>query len=323
MKAYLMHADADFDSSRELPLSASDLARDLELDTLLGAMSAGDKFLHEVARRAILSSLTDPRAIEYRQRVLADCLANPAVARELYGLAVTAVAGEKKFFFGLFRDSPDVILNRSVQVVEFFTGLLKTLRQTAEQHAGRFRSEGFTRLFGMLSAELSDDYFGEIETHLRELKFRRGMLLSAQLGPGNRGAGYALRKLREQGWRERITPGNRSRYSFQIPARDDNGFRAVSELHDRGVNLVANALAQSADHILSFFQMLCTELAFYIGCLNLHDRLTSLGEPARLPVPLPADEQALSARGLYDPCLACTPGRRSSPTTSTPTACRW
>jgi len=30
-----------------------------------------------------------------------------------------------------------------------------------------------------------------------------------------------------------------------------------------------NALAQSTDHILSFFAILRTELAFYVGCLNL------------------------------------------------------
>jgi hypothetical protein len=41
--------------------------------------------------------------------------------------------------------------------------------------------------------------------------------------------------------------------------------RALSELKDRGIHLVANAMAQSADHVLSFFEMLRTELAFYMG----------------------------------------------------------
>ena len=49
---------------------------------------------------------------------------------------------------------------------------------------------------------------------------------------------------------------DRSGYSFTIPERDDNGFRALGELEDRGVNLVANALTQSVDHVHSFFTML-------------------------------------------------------------------
>jgi DNA mismatch repair ATPase MutS len=67
---------------------------------------------------------------------------------------------------------------------------------------------------------------------------------------------------------------------------------------------VANALAQSTDHILSFFQMLRTEVAFYIACLNLHAQLRQMGEPTCLPVPARAAEQKLSFLGLYDVSLA-------------------
>lgn len=53
------------------------LAQDLELDTLWGAMAAGDEFLFETAKRVVMSSLRDPAAIIYRQEVLADCLGSP------------------------------------------------------------------------------------------------------------------------------------------------------------------------------------------------------------------------------------------------------
>lgn len=299
-----MHRDQDFDLQLALSPNEQALTQDLELTTLLRAMAAGDKFLFDMARRAVLSSVSDPAAIVYRQQVLADCLGQPAIVRGIHDVAVTAIKGEKKFYFGLFSKSPDAILHRSGQVLEFFVGLLKTLRHTADEHAGKFHSEGFARFFAMLSEELGDEYFHAVEDHLRELRFRRGALISAGLGKGNKGAGYVLRRLpREQSWMKRITAGNRSGYSFQIPDRDDNGFRALSELRDRGINLAADALAQSADHILSFFQMLRSELAFYVGCLNLHQRLTAKGEPACFPVALPAGEPALSARGLYDPCL--------------------
>ena len=36
---------------------------------------------------------------------------------------------------------------------------------------------------------------------------------------------------------------NQSGYSFTIPDRDEGGFRALGEIQDRGVNLVASALA--------------------------------------------------------------------------------
>jgi DNA mismatch repair ATPase MutS len=82
------------------------------------------------------------------------------------------------------------------------------------------------------------------------------------------------------------------------------GARALSDFKDKGVNIVANTLGQSVDHILSFFQMLQSELAFYRGCLNLRRQLIEKGEPLSFPEPAAADERKHSFTGLYDVCLS-------------------
>lgn len=303
MKALLMHPVQDFDLQRELPPHQAALIQDLELGTLFDAMAGGDQFLYEVAERAVLSSLQDPEAICYRQQVLTDCLQQPAVVRELYGIAVEAIQRERKIW-GVFMNSPDTILHHSLQVLELFLGILKRLRAIADNQAGRFRSEGFARFFAMLATELDDEYFLTVEAHLQELRFRRGALLSAELGKGNKGIRYVLRRAPELNWRERLGLGTGSGYGFTIPDRDENGFKALEELRARGINQVANALAQSTDHILSFFAMLRAELGFYVGCLNLHERLADKGEPTCFPEPVAPGPRALAAQGLYDVCLA-------------------
>ncbi len=80
--------------------------------------------------------------------------------------------------------------------------------------------------------------------------------------------------------------------------------RALEEIRGRGLNHVADAVAQSADHVKSFFIMLRLELAFYLGALNLRERLDQKGEPACFPEPLAEDQSALTAQGIYDVCLA-------------------
>jgi hypothetical protein len=303
MKALLMHPDQDFDLQRDLPPHQAALTQDLELSTLFGAMAGGDQFLYEVAERAVLSSLQDPEAICYRQQVLTDCLQQPAVIRELYGIAVETIQRERKIW-GVFMNSPDTILHHSLQVLELFLGILKRLRAIADRQAGNFRSEGFTRFFAMLATELDEEYFATVEAHLQELKFRRGLLLSAELGKGNKGIRHVLRRAPELSWRERLGLGTGSGYGFTIPDRDENGFKALEELRARGINQVANALAQSTDHILSFFAMLRAELGFYVACLNLHERLADKGEPTCFPEPVAPGPRALAAHGLYDVCLA-------------------
>jgi hypothetical protein len=288
------------------------LAQDLELRTLWNAMAAGDEFLFEMAKRAVLSPLTSPDAIVYRQQVLADCLEHPEIVRQLYQLAVEALENERAVG-GLWSIAgPDRILSRSVRVLELQAGVLRRLRQIADQQAAGFRSEGFTRFFAMLADELADDYLKTVEQHLRELEFKRGVLESAELGKGFKGRRYIVRTPREQRWTERLPFGNRAgSYSFTIPPRDENGFKSLEEIRGRGINLVANSVAQSADHVKSFFSMLRLELAFYLGCLNLHDRLAGKGEPVCFPEPLPASQLSLTADGIYDVCLTLHLGNRA------------
>jgi hypothetical protein len=124
----------------------------------------------------------------------------------------------------------------------------------------------------------------------------------------NEGSNFILRKPHADNRRgmQRIFAKKPPVYSFSIHPRDEAGGRFLSELKDRGINLVANALAQSADHIESFFKMLRIELAFYIGCLNLYEQLVRMGEPVSFPLPAAAGERRHSFRGLYDVCLALT-----------------
>ena len=78
----------------------------------------------------------------------------------------------------------------------------------------------------------------------------------------------------------------------------------MSELMDRGLGLAADALAKSAEHVQSFFRMLQRELAFYVGCLNLHERLLELRTPFIFPEASDLGAPRFSSRDLYDICLA-------------------
>jgi hypothetical protein len=253
MKVFLVNRDQDIDLDRPPPPNECALSQDLELETLLRAMAAGDEFLFDIVRRVVLASVPDPDGIVYRQRVLEDCLANSSILRQMYDIAVEALQSERKVWFGiLLRDSPDTILRRSVQVLELLVAKLKQLRQVTDDHAGEFRSEGFVRFFTMLAEELDNEYLATVDEHLTELRFRRGVLMSAELGKGNKGVGYALHRLRQRSWLQRMTSSGPPSFGFEISERDEAGARALTELEGRGINLVANALAQSSDHVQSF-----------------------------------------------------------------------
>ena len=126
MKAFLMFRDRDFDLKQPLPANADPLVQDLELETMFGAMAAGDPLILDVCKVAMLSSVeSSVEEIVYRQHVMTDALHRPAVLRDIYKLAGEAIDREKKSYFGLFRDSPETLLNRSIEVMTMFVEVLR------------------------------------------------------------------------------------------------------------------------------------------------------------------------------------------------------
>ena len=324
MKAHLMFRDKDFgddqwwrdlmyryrrDDDQQPQLSPREraLIQDLELDTLMHAMAGEDKFLFEVTRRVLLSGLRNSAdTIAYRQEVLKDCLKNVPVVRQLYDITVGAIEETKRNWWDLSSEYPSSLLYSSIDMLEGLSAMLRKLRSIAEEQAGHFESMAFTTLFAMLRNEMSDEYLAIMQNYLAESKFRKGVFLSANLGEWNESTNYVLHKNhgKDPTWFQRILGKRGPGYTFRLAERDEAGARILSEIRHRGIRRVAIALAQSADHVLSFFRMLRTELAFYMGCLNLHARLTAKGEPVCFPVPASEGERRHRFTDLYDVCLS-------------------
>jgi hypothetical protein len=307
MKAYLLYQDRDFEFGADLPAGHEDLIQDLELNILLAAMARGDKFLLEVSRKVLLAGLPDPQAIRYRQQVLTDCLAQPEVIREMYAVAVGALQDRRNIWgsYGGTYQTPSSNLSGAINQLEAYVPRLRQLRQIADGQASKFGSDGLRTLFAGLQRDLADDYFEEISYHLKQLRFRAGVLISAELARDNSGFNFVLRAPGDarRPWKERLGIGPRSAYSFSISPRDEAGAQILDDLTGRGTNLVANAAAQSADHIGSYFTMLRAELGFYVSCLNLAERLAAKGVPTSFPEPEPLAPVVFSGTDLRDASL--------------------
>jgi hypothetical protein len=316
MKAHLLYRDKDFDMRLPDPWQAESLVKDLELTTLFHAMAKDDEFVFQVVRKVILAgSEKDIQCIRYRQEIMQDCLHHPAAVRELYALAVEVIEQAKKHYIGVLARYPDWVLRVSIEHMETFLVMIKKLRKLIDAHAGKFVAEGWTTFFARLDRELNDEFFAGVEYHLGQLKFPNGVTLSAELGKGNKGSRYLFHKTPEQigepwfacffRWLKSLfcepkPPPN----SFSVHPRDESGCRALGEIRNQGIGQAANAIAQSTDHVSSFFSALRTELAFYIGCINLHEQLAAKRVPMCFASPMAIDEGRLSFQGLYDVCLA-------------------
>ncbi|GAB2952523.1 MutS-related protein [Hafnia psychrotolerans] len=309
MKAYLMYSDTDFILDDNYSCNYKTVMKDLELDVLFQSLSAGDKFLYSVVKQAFSRPLIEVHDIEYRQSILRDCLYNRDVIRDFYRMVVECLLMEKeKLHFGLFGHYPSTVLHQSIRFTRFLLENLKKIRFLAEKITSQFESPGMTRLLTMITMELNDNYLNEIEAHLKQMEFKKGVLMSVKLGQGNKGFSYVLRQPNtpDGGWFKRLFAKKPEHYIVQIAPRDENGFRALSNLKDEGLALVACAMAQATAHLLNFFNSLRAELGFYIACLNLSDALNQRNVPFCFPVPMRKGERYHVFEALSDTCLVLT-----------------
>lgn len=314
MKVRLLHPESDLDLKARLPWRLSILTEeDLELGRLYESMAADDTFLLETAKKVVPLSVTEPDVIRYRQQVLADCLANRSVVRQLYDIA-SAVEGielrHKVFLGGLASRDPALMLRRSVRILELLVDTFRRLRELSDASAGRFSSAGFRQFFAMLTELMPDDYLDRFEEYLGELNLPRGVLLSARLGLGNRGEHHELHQPpRRNRWGKPFGSSSDG-YGFVVDRDDMAGEQALDKLAGQAVNDIASTVTQSAEHFQTFFGRLRTELAFYLGCLNLHDTLAKRHVPLCFPVPAPLETTSFEARGLRDVALCLTTDRK-------------
>lgn len=310
MKPLLMHPDRNFEAERPLPGHAPTLQQDLGLDTILEAMADGDKFVATIACNALLNGPgTDVASLRYRQAAVRDSIMHPEPVRAMYAVAQGVLEDRRKSYWGFTSQHPTSMLYSALQLLRLFVDRLRELREIAEAQAGAFESVAFRNLFAMLQRELDDAYLLRVNAHLDELRFADGTLLSAKLGPDCESEDYILRRPHDPHphWFRRLLAEHvASPYTVRVAPRDLTGAKTLEAMRDRGIRDIAIAVTESAAHIEDFFKSLRSELAFHVGCTNLHGYLSARHVATCFPTVPAKNDPGFRTRGLADIALALT-----------------
>jgi DNA mismatch repair ATPase MutS len=283
------------------PFSAlsDDLRSDLELNSILEYMSGGGKIIFDACEDALLRPLRSAEVIKYRQEALRDTLDNPEEVRQLYAIA----AGTDQFM--KYRPSASDMTGSfadAVVLIRMYVKLLQDLRALADQKLPKFKSEAFRSLLEMLRCELSDSFFAEVQDQLEEVKDTNNLLISARLGSNLQLEDYRLRRKEKGFWLH----WKMAQSHTVDPEKNPAGIGDLFKRRERAIIEATNVLAQSTRFLETFFTSLRQELAFYVGCLNLSDKMNVLGLPVCEPALMPADSGERAWHNLYDISLALT-----------------
>lgn len=314
MKVRLLFPDRDFDLATPTPDGSDDLVADLDLAPVFDAM-VPERRLDKLCEIVLLNPLSTVEEIRWRQQILADALADPIGVRRLFDLSGEALDSQRSIWI-FSSHNPTAALTGSVRGLEALLVSLRQLSEFATQQLPTVRSPGLLRLYRELAEELDLAYLGDMEAILRRLRFARGVLCRAHVGGSGMLAPLELvdpSDVRVTRWSRLGLPHALGKYRFTIGERDDAGARALADMRDDALYEVAIAVAQAKEHVVGFFRQLRWESGFYLGCVQLHDRLRQIGVPICWPDP-ELDGHALAATRLRSLSLALRTGSVPVPT---------
>ncbi|MDQ7092193.1 hypothetical protein REC12_01135 [Desulfosporosinus sp. PR] len=286
MKVHLLARDETFPSSRPLPYNVAELKTDLCLTPLINFMADGDEIIRTSTGIALLSPLTERCEILYRQAVLSDCLQNSEKVRELYALVQEALLSQEQphWQFSVLQ-SVTAQFNCGLLRLKSLLEILRKLRAFSEQNATHFQSEGFQSFLSDQRENLDHEFFQQSDDLVQQLQFKNGMLIGACLSKTGRSFGHNLL---------RYEPASGTQWDsepdYYVKESDVKGIADLLHRREIAMSDSNRIMVRAVSYIEDYLRSLQRELAFYVGCLNLQEKLTERGLPTCIPTISPTKQ---------------------------------
>lgn len=300
MKPRLLWSDRDLIPPEDGKLAMGQAWDDLDMSVILDAIAGDDSTLRPIVATVLASPLLEADGIRARQAVLVDVAQHRGQAEALRDQAQYAMEARRRSSSGFYGVYPSSILHGSISVLKDLMGSMRKTRELAETWAADATAERVQHWLHELCFALDDMYLDDVDAHLTRLDDREELPVVARLGAMNEGTRLTLAAGigRPRHWWNRFLGAVPGKHTIRIPERDEGGARALGELRDKGINEVANALAQAVDYLLAFFALMHRELAFYLAV----DRWRDLCQTRGLAMCQPTLEGG--ACGIYVTCLS-------------------
>ncbi len=306
----MLFPDTERKIENEMVWNYKDIMYDLDIDFILKKMSGNDDFVYNACRKVLFNPVYDAEVIRYRQEAVKDAINNPDTVKNIYFTLRQSVEDAKKRHFWVSNSNPEFNLHISLAVLEIYLGSMEKLRSLIEINVSRFSSKAFSQLFQMIIQEFNDSYIHEIRDHIHNLSFPRGVYVRGKLGKGLSLTDFTLLvpDTKSPGLFGRVRNLRERRFTFTLDSRDEIGAQVMANMRSRSLKAVSEIVTSSSENFLRFINDLMEEIAFYVGCIQLHYELEQIGVEHAFPTVLEEDSNFLYFSGLYDVALALRQG---------------
>jgi len=300
MKVQLLFKNKDISKNAKVCFGYNFLIQDLALNPIIETMARDDLIIKQTVTEILGTPLTNIDEIKYRQEILTDSLNNKSTLLKMYAIATNALKEQKRMQFWISDKYINGVLISSIDLLKTYVQKLAIIRNLLQNKDLQFKSIGFIRFITMIKSEIDDSYIKkaleELDEFRKYITDKEGLLISASLGSFCQGINYVLQKKDKNHFKRTWKNAKR----FTIGERDTAAKKDLSDRKDRATVECANILGNTSANIFAFFEQLQKELSFYVGCINLENKMHEYNMPVCIPTITNQTIFSRSWNQLYD-----------------------
>jgi DNA mismatch repair ATPase MutS len=317
MNVWLLYENSEH-GSNNAEMNKNEVIKDLNLDIIFKFMARNDKYIYKTVRSVMTDCLTNKGTVLYRQAILADCLKNYEDFNQFYEMTASTMDKTEQFLESVkkvnqTRVSNSVSVLHSLELLGILVENLEKVKLFLDKAEVNFTSPGMRAFYDRLISDYSYEFVEKIKSSINEMNFLTTggeITFSATVGQGLKAKDIIVNHLTKEEFKKRKTNGLATILFYKLIKRNvillDESQLAheVREMEAAGLAHVMKMYQNFIKELSSFFESLHFQLAFYIGCANLKNRLAQMNIPTGMPNVLNKEFDSFKFKGLYDLSMA-------------------
>ncbi len=300
---------------------SQDMIKDLNLTVILKAMAKEDEYLYSACQRVMMTPIGSKEVLKFRQDMVMDAARQKEFYEEAYRLAASAMKELEKNVGQKQERSHMVQIYDALQTLLVLLKYMKRLKNhllgdQAEQAPGMLR---FTTAFReYYTDEFIEDMWDMVENMAVLMQGGR-LVLTAGIGGGMKCGDAMINRLepfdyRKMGFfRKSLRKIVHTFFSPETIELSDTALKhEASQMEQNGLHYTLQICQNFIREFRDFFEQFRSQIAFYVGCANLHRTLKHLGMQVTVPLVSrdsgkekdSSGEKRLDYRKLYELSMA-------------------
>ncbi len=322
MKSYLLYPDRDY-----VNVDNKETYTDLWYTTIVNHLCVYDKYIKEIYLNPVSLMTTDKNVIYYRQSVLRDCIKNREVVTNLYQFIQELLQDIYNDRFELQSKHITKSFDSTRRISKKLLMALENMNRYYTKYKDLFKSVGFKSYIDRFLNVFNLEYIEKLNYMFVHLEFPKGYYVQGSLNERLEIANLEIydekssikeqkRKLEPIGVQLRNKVSMFKAYDIEIKEDKEWKHKKVIEnpnaiasaetdyMHftDKVLLSLAPSICNLFNDVVEYLKKSREEMAFYIGAINLYDKLIAKGMPICTPKVM--DSTSFSCDGLYDVALA-------------------